>query len=204
MGIPQETLNELISRKQPYASLQQIMKPEFKISRSFFIPANQTPVLPAEVYYIYVPPESEGQIAKENAWDPDDFLLVPLEDAKGNPLGLISLDNPSNGLRPDKATIESIEVFAAQASLLVGNAARLNELRGRIDSLYSGLQRQQKLLEVTQDDLPILLRKDLDQTIAIQNLDQRGQRVRGGLPLPNWSAVSWMHPPRCRRLAVKL
>ncbi len=183
VGIPQETLNELMSRKQPYASLQQIMKPEFKISRSFFIPANQTPVLPAEVYYIYVPPESEGQVAKENAWDPDDFLLVPLEDAKGNPLGLISLDNPSNGLRPDKATIETIEVFAAQASLLVSNSARLNELRGRIDSLYSGLQRQQKLLEVTQDDLPIMLRKDLDQTISLHNLDRRAKRVHGGLAI---------------------
>ena len=48
-------------------------------------------------------------------WDPDDFLLIPLEDAQGDPLGLISLDDPSNGLRPDRATIDSVELFAAQA-----------------------------------------------------------------------------------------
>lgn len=182
-GIPQETLNELMARKQPYSALQQLMKPEFKISRSFFIPANQTPVLPAEVHYIYVTPESQIPVSKQNAWDPDDFLLIPLEDAEGKPLGLISLDNPSNGLRPDKATIESIEVFAAQASLLIGNSARLNEMRGRLDSLSAGLLRQQKLLEITQDDLPILLRKDLDQTISIHNLDRRAQRVHGGLAI---------------------
>lgn len=183
VGIPQETLNELMARKQPYSGLQQLMKPEFKISRSFFIPANQTPILPAEVHYIYVATESSGPVSKQNAWDPDDFLLVPLEDAEGNPLGLISLDNPSNGLRPDRATIESIEVFASQASLLISNAARLNDLRSRIESLSSGLLRQQKLLEVTQDDLPILLRKDLDQTISLHNLDRRAQRVHGGLAI---------------------
>ena len=183
VGIPQETLAELISRKQPYSGLQQLMRPEFKISRSYFIPADQTPVLPADVHYIYVSSDSQDALSKRNAWDPDDFLLVPLEDGEGNPLGLISLDNPSNGLRPDRATIESIEVFAAQASLAISSSVRFNELRERIDSLSSGLQRQQKLLEVTQDDLPILLRKDLDQTISLHNLDRRAQRVRGGLAI---------------------
>ena len=46
IGVPQETLNELLARKQPYSGLLQLMKPEFKISRSYYIPADQTPVLP--------------------------------------------------------------------------------------------------------------------------------------------------------------
>ena len=183
LGIPQETLNELMARKQPYSGLLQLMKPEFKISRSYYIPANQTPVLPTEVHYVYASEYAHGDQSKQNNWDPDDFLLIPLEDAEGHPLGLISLDEPSNGLRPDRAAIDSAEVFAAQAAWIISNAMRYNELKDRINSLSSGFQRQQRLLNVTQKDLPILLHKDLEQTISLHNLDRRAQRVRAGLAI---------------------
>ena len=183
IGIPQETLNELLARKQPYSGLLQLMRPEFKISRSYYIPADQTPVLPSEVHYIYAPEYVGKDQPKQNNWNPDDFLLIPLEDAQGNPLGLISLDDPSNGLGPDRATIDSVEVFAAQAALVINSTRRYNDLKGRIDSLSSGIQRQQQLLNVTQKDLPVLLRKDLEQTISLHNLDRRAQRVRAGLAI---------------------
>ena len=182
IGISQETLNELLARKQPYSGLLQLMKPEFKISRSYYIPADQTPALPSEVHYVYAPHYSKEQ-SGSNIWNPDDFLLIPLEDTQGKPLGLISLDQPSNGLRPDRATIDSVEVFAAQAALVISNAMRYNDLKDRIDSLSSGIQRQQRLLSVSQKDLPILLHKDLEQTIALHDLDRRAQRVRAGLAI---------------------
>jgi len=39
------------------------------------------------------------------------------------------------------------------------------------------------LLNITQKDLPVLLRKDLEQTIALHSLDRRAQRVRAGLAI---------------------
>jgi PAS domain S-box-containing protein len=179
-GIAPDTLAELQARKQQLASLRQLLKPEFRISHSYYIPANETPVLPADIHYVYASQYSETE-AKQNAWDPDDFLLMPLEDPDGNPLGLISLDDPSNGLRPDRATIDSVELFAGQAIQVLSNSRRMVELNARIESLTSGLNRQQQLLSVTQNDLPVLLRKDLEQTIALHNLDRRAQRVRAGL-----------------------
>ena len=181
-GIAPDSLAELVSRKQPYSSLQLLMRPEFRISRSYYIPANQIPVLPADIHYVYASQYSEAE-AKQNAWDPDDFLFCPLEDAEGNPIGLISLDDPSNGLRPDRATIESVELFAAQAVQVITNARQVGDLNGRIDSLSSALQRQERLLSVTQNDLPVLLRKDLEQTIALHTLDARAQRIRAGLTI---------------------
>jgi GAF domain-containing protein/nitrogen-specific signal transduction histidine kinase len=182
VGIPQETLAELMARKQPLSSLQQLIRPEFKVSRSYFIPVDQTPVIPPDLHIVSLdvsapPPRSE------NAWHRDDLLLMPLENSEGQIVGLISLDDPSNGLRPDRATIESAEVFSVQAALLISNTMRQNELRARIDSLSSGLQRQQKLIEITQNDLPILLQKDLEQTISLHNLDRRSQRVHAGLAI---------------------
>ena len=182
VGIPQEMLTELLSRKQPIASVQQIMKPEFQISRSYFIPVDQAPVIPSDLHMVTLDvPTVAGSAG--NTWHVDDFLLVPLENSEGQLVGLISLDDPSNGLRPDKATIESIEVFSAQAALLISNTLRQKELRSKIESLSSGLQRQQKLLDITQNDLPVLLHKDLEQTISLLNLDRRAQRVRAGLAI---------------------
>jgi GAF domain-containing protein len=182
VGFSQETLAELMARKQPYSSLQQLLKPQFRISRSYFIPVDQTPIIPSDVHTVYVETTDKSQ-KSPNAWDPDDFLLIPLEDSQGKPLGLISLDSPRDGLRPDRATIETLEIYSAQAALILHSHIRYTALRTQVDALSSGMERQQRLLTVTQNDLPILLRKDLDQTIAIQNLDQRAQRVRAGLAI---------------------
>ncbi len=181
MGFSQATLNELLSRKQPYSSLQQLLKPEFRIGRSYFIPADKTPIIPADLNTVALELTKVG--ATENAWDPDDFLLFPLTNVQGNPVGLLSLDAPRDGLRPDKATLETIEIFAAQAAQAIANANRFAEMRARIETLTAGLQRQQRLLHVSQNDLPLLLRKDLEQTVAIHNLDHRAQRMRAGLAI---------------------
>lgn len=182
VGFSPETLTELMSRKQPLTSIQQMLKPQFRISHSYFIPVDEAPIIPTDVHMVTL--ELEDKTGKSsNTWDPDDFLIIPLEDEHGVPLGLMSFDAPRDGLRPDRATIEALEIFAAQASLAIANHLRFVELRTKVDSLNSGLERQQRLINLTQNDLPILLRKDLDQTIAIQNLDQRGQRVRAGLAI---------------------
>ena len=182
MGIPQETLNELLSRKQPLAGIQQIMKPEFKVSRSYFIPADQTPIFPSDVHLVTLEVSTSGAKTPDT-WDADDLLLIPLENAEGQMIGLVSLDDPENHLRPDKAAIESVEVFAAQAASLINTTFQQSQLQARIDSLSSGLLRQQKLLDMTQNDLPVLLHKDLEQTISMHNLDRRSQRVRAGLSI---------------------
>lgn len=182
VGFPPDTLNELLARRQPLSSIQQLLKPQFRVSRSYFIPVDKAPIIPADVHMVTLEGDDRTKDSP-NAWDQDDFLLIPLEDTEGSPLGLISLDSPRDGMRPDRATIEALEIYAAQAALLIYNHTRFTALRTQVESLSSGMERQQRLLTVTQNDLPILLRKDLDQTIAIQNLDQRAQRVRAGLAI---------------------
>ncbi|MCC7117029.1 MAG: GAF domain-containing protein, partial [Anaerolineales bacterium] len=181
VGVPQESMNETLTRRQPLEALQQMMKPEFKISRSYFIPSDQQPISTSDLHMVTSDPTLSGNYSE--IWNVDDMLLVPLEGTDEQTIGAITLDNPKDGLRPDRATIEAIEVFASQASLIINNAARQSELRSKIDSLASGLQRQQKLLKLTQNDLPVLLRKDLEQTISLHSLDRRVQRVRAGLAI---------------------
>ena len=182
VGMPAETLEELLSHKQPLQSVQQLLRPEFKTGRAYFIPVDKAPVIPADVHTV-ITLHATGTGRTSDSWDPEDFLLIMLEDPNSQPLGLISVDAPRDNLRPDRASLEVLEIFATQASVAILNYRRFSELKNRIDALSSGLQRQQRLLSVTQNDLPTLLRKDLEQTISIHDLERRGQRIRAGLAI---------------------
>ncbi|HMD79825.1 MAG TPA: GAF domain-containing protein, partial [Anaerolineales bacterium] len=52
VGFTPETLAELMSRKQPLSSVQQMLKPQFRISRSYFIPVDEAPIIPADVHMV--------------------------------------------------------------------------------------------------------------------------------------------------------
>ena len=92
-----------MARKQPLSSIQQMLKPQFRISRSYFIPVDDAPIIPSDVHMVTL--DLAGVPApSSNTWDPDDFLIIPLEDNQGATLGLLSVDAPRDGLRPDLAT----------------------------------------------------------------------------------------------------
>jgi hypothetical protein len=76
VGFSQEVLADLLSRKQPLASVQQLLKPEFRISRSYFIPADKTPVIPADVHMVTLDLDNVGQ--EENAWDSRRFPALAI------------------------------------------------------------------------------------------------------------------------------
>ncbi|MFN2119237.1 MAG: GAF domain-containing protein, partial [Anaerolineales bacterium] len=179
-GIGQETLVELMDRGEQYSSVSQLMKPEFRSGHAYYIPADKVAVRSPDIHYL---PHSEGPVtrARQNVWHPDDLFLLSIEDTQGQPLGLISLEDPSDGLRPDQGTVQSLEAFGVQAAQIITNARRMKELTTQIEGLSAALDRQQRLLSITQNDLPVLLRKDLEQTIALHQLDQRAERIRGGL-----------------------
>lgn len=54
-----------------------------------------------------------------DAWHPLDLLIAPLHDADGSVVGLLSIDLPVSGRRPDLAQRELLEKYAAQAERAV-------------------------------------------------------------------------------------
>ncbi|MCF6278155.1 MAG: GAF domain-containing protein, partial [Anaerolineales bacterium] len=181
IGIPETTLQELKDRKQPLVSIQQLLKDEFKIGGAHYIPADQMPIVPADVHMVTL--DENERVDGQDSWAANDFLLFLLQDKDGNPLGLISLDQPRDGRRPDLAAIETIEIFAAQTALVISTQTKVRDLQEQVTALSAGIERQQRLLHISQNDLPILLHKDLEQMITVQNLDRRARRIRAGLQI---------------------
>lgn len=184
-GIPLDTFQDMRRQSQPWSAIQQLLADEFKFSSSYFIPFERRRVTPADLHIHEVmtvlPGDMEG--SDELAWHPQDMLLVPLRDMDGNPLGLISVDAPKNKLRPDLPTIETIEVFASQAALTIESHQRLNELGERAEGFEKELHSTRLAVQSAQNHLPVLLHKDLEQTIAIQSLSERSRRNQAGLDI---------------------
>ena len=182
LGMPAEAVEELAAHPQPWPAIEQLLQPEFRLGSAYFIPAERLPAIPPEVHTITVLPLDEAPRTQEQ-WHPDDFLLAPLLSAGGEPLGLISLDAPRNHLRPDRAAIETLEIFSSQAALAIESQARLCRLKEQIDVAQEELEQTQEATRETQESLADLEQKNLEQTQVILNLSERSRRITTGLDI---------------------
>ncbi len=180
-GLSQADMDLLRSHPQPWSSVAHILKPEFAIGRAYFIPYEQMPIVPADIHTVTILPKDPASEPDggDGVWHPEDMFFIPLVDHAGAPLGLISLDAPRDGLRPDRTTIESLEVFAAQASVVIENRRRLGELEASLGNTRLDLAQMQEAAATTQ----VLLRKEAEQSLAIASLSQRARRIRDGMDI---------------------
>ena len=151
VGMPAETLNALKAHQQPWESLAQLLQPEYKVGQGYFIPHDKRPVISDDIQLVTVL-EKESQ--EQNGWHPEDALLYPLHDDAGNPIGLISLDAPSDGHRPDKVVLEIVEIISEQVALVIQSTRRLSTYRAQVETLSTSLDRQEQLLSISQSHLP--------------------------------------------------
>ncbi len=136
IGLSPEIWEELRARLQPWRGILRLLDERFKIGGLYYIPANEQPLIPEEVHSVAILPVNEQRV--ENTWDADDFLLAPLFGGDGQPLGLISVDDPRDGRRPDKSTLDTLEIFAIQAALLIENHNHREFLLARVEDKAAG------------------------------------------------------------------
>ncbi len=79
-----------------------------------------------------------------DAWHPEDALFAPLTARDGSRLGILSVDLPPGGLRPDAATRGALEAFAVSAALAIEHAkmrqwAEASEVRFKQRAMHDPL-----------------------------------------------------------------
>ena len=70
--------------------------------------------------------------ATPDAWHPEDALLALLTDDAGTPVGVLSVDKPVSGRRPDDRQRDLLERYAAQAERAVLTAFEREELLAQV------------------------------------------------------------------------
>ena len=115
------------ARLLPRGRRDALFRPEFLLSRSYFIPAEATAVLADSAVPTWTPAIAN---AGADAWQQGDELLVPLTDHDGGHLlGFLSVDDPESGRRPEQEDAEVLEIFADQAVVALRNARLLAQAR---------------------------------------------------------------------------
>ncbi|HTX78907.1 MAG TPA: GAF domain-containing protein, partial [Longilinea sp.] len=187
VGLSEKDWQELHSHTQAWASVEKLLKPEFRSGGVYFIPADQLPVVPPDIHAVTV--LSETGEAAADAWDPDDMLLAPFYDSEGKPLGLISVDAPRDNRRPDRATYDALELFTVQAGLIVDNRYNERSLQAQISYLEDQLDRLDKAATDANASLQVLLHRDMEQTVAIHSLQDRLARIQAGMEITKQAAA---------------
>ncbi len=120
-GIPLTEFERLRRDRPTVEYYERFFRPEFQLSRSYFVPyPYSSELVSGQGVEIFVP-EGEQVVEDEKAWHPEDIFMIPFYRSDGSLLGVISVDVPYNGLRPTEDVAEALELFARQAAVAVEN-----------------------------------------------------------------------------------
>ena len=145
--------------------IQRLLRSEFRISQSYFI---------SHEYFnefMDIPSVADMPMAnyEPGGWHPDDMLFVPLFSPRQRKLlGVLSLDDPEDGLIPTVESMEMVELFANQAAIAIDSARIFQE---------------RETERVALEDAIILLRQDLEQVqhgdlrVRVQSTHEKLQPV---------------------------
>lgn len=109
----------------------------------YFVPHEN---LPAEVVSTWVP--DVPVVTEEGAWHPMDSVYVVLNDPAGQLLGVLGVDLPTDGRRPDAAQRELLQLYARQAALAL-HRTKLLDQQSRLVATLLGRQREADALVAT-------------------------------------------------------
>jgi PAS domain S-box-containing protein len=132
-GVPIAAFERLREVRDPWSVVADLMTAEFRVSRSYYIPAERQAHWRGRID-VYEEGISSAE-REPGRWHPQDLLLVPLIGPGGDVQGLLSVDQPVDGRIPSRETVEALEIFAAQAALAIENARLVETLQRRAETL---------------------------------------------------------------------
>jgi methyl-accepting chemotaxis protein len=156
-GLSTDDRHRLTSPPPELSRLKAAMRPEFRISNSYFIGHEHQYLLEGAGGVTVYSPTPPNAVRGPDAWHPEDVLLVPLLSPRdGRMFGILSLDQPVDGRRPSEETIEIIEIFATQAALAIENSLFYHEHEHERKQMERGLAELLGTLQhVRQGDLSV-------------------------------------------------
>ncbi|MHB8245463.1 MAG: sensor domain-containing diguanylate cyclase [Acidimicrobiales bacterium] len=152
VGLTAEEADQLSNSPLSLSEFSPAMRPEMQISRSFLFDHCRHALPDVLNEKLNVPCVERDW--KEGQWHPEDMLTVPLVDKEGVLLGIITLDESSNGLLPDHAHIAALEFFADQCATAVVHARRFEAVQAEAQTdPLTGLANRRALEDVVEQSV---------------------------------------------------
>jgi methyl-accepting chemotaxis protein len=152
-GMSEENQRVLRTVQRPVEQVLRLMRPEFRISQSYFISHEYSNDFSDIVSVI----NKSVEDYEPGGWHPDDALIVPLfSPRKKKLLGFLSLDDPEDSKIPTVESIEMIELFANQAAIAIDNARIFQECEAEHRTLEEGIaQLRNDVEQIRRGDLRV-------------------------------------------------
>jgi signal transduction histidine kinase len=144
-GLTVAARRKLESYPVPAEEFRSWLKPEFRMSNSYYISHKHDFWGNKDDEGAYVPdlgPRQEGE------WHEEDVLFVPLVTRDDKLIAYLSVDDPADRLVPSQETVEMLEIFGAQAVAAMENARLYRELEEHTRQVEEAAQRMRELNEL--------------------------------------------------------
>jgi len=183
-GMPLGSFNDAKDIGVSKEALDELLKPDFARSESYFFPAEDIDKWYTDaVTAVSASYEGNRSMTPKGRdwWHDSDMLLIAIMGQGGNLLGLMSLDRPHNNRRPDRSSIEVLEIFAHQASTMIENTRLFSESQrsaaqeAQLNDTLEAIAGTLDLREIT-EELAMGMRRliDVDRVTMVLVNDQDG------------------------------
>lgn len=126
-GIEESDFKKLRSNAPTLSLVKNIMRDEFKISNSYFIPEEASINIPDEMTYV-----GKYDVIDSTSWRNKDLLWIPIYDKDRKMIAFISPDKPKNAKRPSIEDITILEIFANQVLAALENSSEFEILQEKM------------------------------------------------------------------------
>ncbi len=116
---PQEVRDALLHKRQGVEGWRLLMEESEAWGSLRFLDHAKSVADPADIF-TWVP--DVDPVEGPDGWHPEDALFAPLIASDGGMLGMLSVDLPRSGRRPDLATRHALEALAVTAALAIEHA----------------------------------------------------------------------------------
>lgn len=162
--------------RMTWKDFTKILDEKYRIGRCYFIPHGEINWSEQFAYSTGTPDHNGIRNLEATTWHPEDALLALVEIAQGQVVGMISVDQPSDGLRPAPETIQALEIFANLAGIALENSRLFEQLQIELNERKLT---EQALLNAQNDLERLVEERTTDLGEANQSLkNEIGQRVR--------------------------
>jgi PAS domain S-box-containing protein len=132
-GLPLHQFESLQQVTQPVERFENLYRDEYRLGPCYFYPFQKRADWEEELHTLV--PTAGAEEWREGQWHRHDMLLVPLRGAGGRLLGQISVDQPRDGRRPSRLTLNTLAIFANQAAIAIENANLYADAQRRAENL---------------------------------------------------------------------
>src|SRR4051812_4513050 len=98
-------------------------------------------------------PAATSRSDDPNAYDPEDMYLVVMRDNDGEPIGILSVDEPISGVRPSDDAIDGLVTVAGFAGLAIAQAQEAARVAGHRAALEHLLEVSSQIADARSADV---------------------------------------------------